>query len=93
MKLEEIGFYSLSDQRAKEASCTSQMKRCEMIITEECNFKCPYCRGFKFLQFDSDISISSIDSYEDTCSNRHDSDIDWVFIVDKINESIKKDTK
>lgn len=45
MKLEEIGFYSLSDKRAKKASVVSQMKRCEMIITGACNFKCPYCRG------------------------------------------------
>jgi len=45
MKLENIGFYSLSDQRAKTASDKSQMKRCELIITEYCNFKCPYCRG------------------------------------------------
>jgi len=44
-KLEKIGFYSLSNKRAKESSSTSQMKRCEMIITEYCNFKCPYCRG------------------------------------------------
>jgi molybdenum cofactor biosynthesis enzyme MoaA len=43
--LKEIGFYTLSDERAKNASCTSQMKRCEMIITEYCNFHCPYCRG------------------------------------------------
>jgi len=46
-KLEEIGFYSLSDERAKNASLTSQMKRCEMIITEYCNFSCVYCRGLK----------------------------------------------
>lgn len=45
MKLEQIGFYSLSDKRAQEVSDASQMKRCEMIITEYCNFKCPYCRG------------------------------------------------
>lgn len=45
--LKNIGFYSLSDKRAKNASETSQMKRCEMIITEYCNFKCPYCRGLK----------------------------------------------
>jgi molybdenum cofactor biosynthesis enzyme MoaA len=45
--LEKIGFYTLSDNRAKETSETSQMKRCEMIITEYCNFKCPYCRGLK----------------------------------------------
>jgi molybdenum cofactor biosynthesis enzyme MoaA len=45
--LENIGFYSLSDERAKNSSEFSQMKRCEMIITEKCNFKCPYCRGLK----------------------------------------------
>lgn len=45
--LNEIGFYTLSDERAKNSSETSQMKRCEMIITEYCNFKCPYCRGLK----------------------------------------------
>ncbi len=46
-KLENIGFYTLSDERAKNSSLTSQMKRCEMIITEYCNFSCPYCRGLK----------------------------------------------
>ena len=45
MRLEEIGFYTLSDARARGASSTSPMWRCEMIITEACNFKCPYCRG------------------------------------------------
>jgi cyclic pyranopterin phosphate synthase len=45
--IKEIGFYSLSNDRAKNISLTSQMKRCEMIITEYCNFKCPYCRGLK----------------------------------------------
>jgi len=43
--LKTIGFYSLSDERAANASEHSQMKRCELIITEYCNFKCPYCRG------------------------------------------------
>lgn len=47
MKLENIGFYTLSDNRVENTSETSQMKRCEMIITEYCNFKCPYCRGLK----------------------------------------------
>lgn len=45
MKLEDIGFYTLTDERAKNQSIDSQMKRCEMIITEYCNFNCPYCRG------------------------------------------------
>ncbi len=46
-KLENIGFYTLTDERAKNSSLTSPMKRCEMIITEYCNFKCIYCRGLK----------------------------------------------
>lgn len=45
--LKEIGFYTLSDERVKNTSVTSQMKRCEMIITEACNFRCPYCRGLE----------------------------------------------
>ena len=47
MNLENIGFYTLSNKRAKNSSHESQMKRCEMIITEYCNFNCPYCRGLK----------------------------------------------
>ena len=46
-KLEDIGFYTLSDERAENCSMTSQMKRCELIILEACNFRCPYCRGLK----------------------------------------------
>lgn len=46
-KLEEIGFYTLSDERCKNVSLTSQMKRCEMIINDYCNFSCVYCRGIK----------------------------------------------
>ena len=45
MKLDKIGFYTLSDERARTASLTSIMRRCEIIIIENCNFKCPYCRG------------------------------------------------
>lgn len=45
--LKQIGFYTLSDDRVSKTSEFSQMKRCEMIITEYCNFKCPYCRGLK----------------------------------------------
>ena len=47
MKLENIGFYTLSDERAMTTNIHSQMKRGEIIITEYCNFKCPYCKGLK----------------------------------------------
>ncbi len=47
MRLEEIGFYTLLDERAKNASATSPMWRCELILTDRCNFSCVYCRGLR----------------------------------------------
>lgn len=43
--LSKIGFYTLDNNRAKNSSINSPMWRTEIIITEACNFKCPYCRG------------------------------------------------
>lgn len=45
MKLEEIGFYTLSDNRALNVSAWSPMMRCELVLTDRCNFRRPYCRG------------------------------------------------
>lgn len=47
MKLEDIGFYTLSDDRAENVSVHSELQRCELILTSRCNFNCPYCRGMK----------------------------------------------
>lgn len=47
MKLEDIGFYTLSDHRCQQLSATSPLWRCELILTDTCNFKCPYCRGIR----------------------------------------------
>jgi molybdenum cofactor biosynthesis enzyme MoaA len=47
MKLQDIGFYTLCDERAENLSAVSPMWRCEMILTERCNFNCPYCRGLR----------------------------------------------
>jgi molybdenum cofactor biosynthesis enzyme MoaA len=47
LKLENIGFYTLSDKRAKESSAVSPLYRCEMLLTDRCNFRCPYCRGLQ----------------------------------------------
>src|ERR1017187_5128956 len=44
MKLEDIGFYTLSNKRADEASVSSRLFRCELLLTSRCNFSCPYCR-------------------------------------------------
>lgn len=45
MKIENIGFYTLSDERAKKSSITTKLYRCELILTKNCNFNCTYCRG------------------------------------------------
>lgn len=47
MKLENIGFYTLSDDRASGATEKSRLMRCELILTDLCNFKCPYCNGLR----------------------------------------------
>jgi molybdenum cofactor biosynthesis enzyme MoaA len=54
MKLENIGFYTLSDYRAKNSSMFSPLYRCELLVTDRCNFHCPYCRG---LQNGKDLSF------------------------------------
>lgn len=60
MKLEEIGFYTLEDNRAKNSSSTSPLWRCELLLTDRCNFNCPYCRGVrKELSGDIDFSLAS----------------------------------
>ncbi len=55
MKLEEIGFYTLSDCRARKTSWLSPLWRCELLLTSRCNLSCPYCRGIK-LEDQGDIS-------------------------------------
>lgn len=43
--LNNIGFYTLEDYRAKNVSINSPLWRCELILTNACNFNCLYCRG------------------------------------------------
>jgi molybdenum cofactor biosynthesis enzyme MoaA len=58
MRLEEIGFYTLSDKRAKETSFRSPLQRLEMLLTPECNLHCPYCRGLRSSAFDFEEAYS-----------------------------------
>lgn len=46
-ELKNIGFYTLEDKRAINVSDKSPMWRCEIVLTDTCNFKCPYCRGLR----------------------------------------------
>ena len=43
--IDDIGFYTLTEDRVRTTSATSAMQRCELLITGICNFNCPYCRG------------------------------------------------
>lgn len=54
MRLEEIGFYTMEDARARQASETSPLWRCELVLGARCNFHCPYCRtiGGKDLSYE-----------------------------------------
>jgi len=56
MKLEEIGFYTLSNERAKAVTWHSPLQRCELILTDRCNFNCPYCRGIE-QQYRGDLPL------------------------------------
>jgi molybdenum cofactor biosynthesis enzyme MoaA len=47
MRLDDIGFYTLSDDRIKNLSQNSPLCRCEMILTSKCNFNCKYCRPLR----------------------------------------------
>lgn len=64
MKLEDIGFYTLSDQRAREVSIESDLQRCELILTDRCNFKCEYCRGIK-KELQGDLTLNEACSIVD----------------------------
>lgn len=56
-ELGKIGFYTLKDFRAKQASKESPLWRCELILTDKCNFNCFYCRGL-VKENKGDISFS-----------------------------------
>ena len=45
MRLEEIGFYTFTDERARQTSGTSPLWRGEILLTSRCNFNCTYCQG------------------------------------------------
>ena len=55
MRLEDIGFYTLSEARAAGAAVDSRMMRAELLLTARCNFHCPYCRGVG----GADVSLQS----------------------------------
>ncbi len=66
MRLEDIGFYTLSDKRAKNISGTSPIMRLEIILSDKCNLKCPYCRGLP-PELKGELPIRFIEYFIDLC--------------------------
>jgi organic radical activating enzyme len=70
MKLEEIGFYTLTDERAMHASETSPIWRGEVIVTGRCNFDCVYCRRLPPKDMDEHLALSVLEQWiEDRLKN------------------------
>lgn len=68
--LKNIGFYTLSDERAKNTSVTSQMKRCEMIITEYCNFHLEFVDVDSIKTFMRERGIQTLWAWKNSCEER-----------------------
>jgi MoaA/NifB/PqqE/SkfB family radical SAM enzyme len=68
MELDRIGFYTLSEERARQASSSSPMWRGEIILTGKCNFKCSYCQG---LPVKNDIPLALAHSAIDIWTSEH----------------------
>jgi MoaA/NifB/PqqE/SkfB family radical SAM enzyme len=64
MKLDQIGFYTLSDERASQANAISPMWRGEIILTDKCNYKCVYCQGLPVKNdIPFELAIQAIDTW------------------------------
>ena len=73
MTVSNIGFYTLTDERTRLEH--SNLERCEMILTEFCNFRCPYCRG--------------VSAYSRDCSGHIDLDVAKDVLSDWIKHGLK----
>jgi len=63
MKLEEIGFYTLTDERAMHAGEKSLIWRGEIIVTGRCNFNCIYCRRLSPKGIDQNLALEVIEQW------------------------------
>ena len=64
MKLDQIGFYTLTDERASQANESSPMWRGEILLTDRCNYNCIYCQGLPVKNdIPFDLAIQAIDTW------------------------------
>ena len=63
MRLDDIGFYTMTDTRCSLASATSPLARCELVLTSRCNFRCAYCRHVGGNDLPKDRALGAIASW------------------------------
>lgn len=61
MKLEDIGFLEVVEERAQRIA-PGKISYCEWLITSNCNFNCPYCNRLEPRKI-PDLSLEQIESY------------------------------
>ena len=61
MKLEDIGFLEVVEERAERIT-HGKISYCEWIITSNCNFNCPYCNRLE-PRHTADLTLEQIRSY------------------------------
>jgi pyruvate-formate lyase-activating enzyme len=61
--LDRMGFYTMTDQCCQLTSTASPMRRAVVVVTEKCNFRCPYCRTFDGDQMQGSTVLSLIHDY------------------------------
>jgi MoaA/NifB/PqqE/SkfB family radical SAM enzyme len=60
VRLDDIGFYTMTDARCELASAASPLARCELVLTARCNFRCPYCRHVGGSDLPKDRALGTI---------------------------------
>lgn len=64
MRLEDIGFYTLSDERARRPlGIARPLERCELLLTGRCNFRCPYCRHVGGADLDFNLACDLVSDW------------------------------
>jgi len=58
--LETMGFHTMTDDRCRVTSITSRLARCVLVVTERCNFACPYCRSHEGRHMPTDRAKATI---------------------------------
>ena len=86
--LDDIGFYTLTEDRVLQLGPRSPMWRTELIVTDRCNFKCPYCRGLlPALRGDIEISTRLITKSQNNGFNKRADKKEQEFVEIIISDS------